>query len=318
MTQVVVLDDYQDVARHYADWSSLGADVEIRFDPRHHADPDELVTTLVGVDVVVAMRERTPFPTEVLDRLPDLRLLVTTGMKNASIDLDAARARGITVCGTGQLATPAAEHTWALILSALRHVPTEDALIRSGGWQATVGGDLAGRTLGVVGLGRLGSRVARVALAFDMRVVAWSQNLTAATAAEHGAERVEKDELFATADVITLHLRLSDRTRGIVGAHELGLMKPNALLVNTARGPLVDEDALVGALESGRLGAATLDVYDVEPLPADHPLRRSPRAVLTPHIGYVTDGSYTAYFIGAVEDIRAWLGGSPIRVLNGP
>lgn len=318
MTQVVVLDDYQDVARDYADWASLGPDVEVRFDPDHHADPDELVAVLEGVDVVVAMRERTPFPAEVLDRLPDLRLLVTTGMKNASIDLAAARARGVTVCGTGQLATPAAEHTWALLLSALRHVPAEDALIRSGGWQATLGGDLAGRTLGVVGLGRLGSRVARVARAFDMRVIAWSQNLTAATAAEQDVEWVEKDELFSTADIVTLHLRLSDRTRGVVGARELGLMKPNALLVNTSRGPLVDEGALLSALESGRLGAAALDVYDVEPLPADHPLRSAPRTVLTPHIGYVTEGSYTAYFTGAVEDVRAWLDGSPIRVLNGP
>lgn len=316
MTQVVVLDDYQDVASEYADWSSLGADVHVRFDHEHHTDTDELVALLSGADVVVAMRERTPFPAELLDRLPGLRLLVTTGTKNASIDLTAARERGITVCGTGQLATAAAEHTWALLLSALRHVPTEDALLRAGGWQATVGGDLAGRTLGVVGLGRLGSRVARVARAFDMRVIAWSQNLATEAAAEQGVERVDKDTLFATADIVTLHLRLSDRTLGIVGERELGLMKPNALLVNTSRGPLVDEDALVAALESGRLGAAALDVYGVEPLPADHPLRRAPRTVLTPHVGYVTEGSYTAYFTGAVEDIRAWLDGAPVRVLG--
>lgn len=317
MTQVVVLDDYQQVAKEYADWSGLGPDVRVRFEREHHAGADELVEALAGVEVVVAMRERTPFPADVLDRLPDLRLLVTTGAKNASIDLAAASERGITVCGTGQLPTAAAEHTWALILAALRHVPTEDALIRSGGWQATVGGDLAGRTLGVVGLGRLGSRVARVAQAFEMRVVAWSQNLTAESAAEQGVERVEKDELLSTADVVTLHLRLSERTRGIVGARELALMKPNALLINTSRGPLVDEPALVEALESGRLGGAALDVYDVEPLPVDHPLRRAPRTVLTPHVGYVTEGSYTAYFTGAVEDIRAWLAGSPVRVLNG-
>ncbi|HET7303226.1 MAG TPA: D-2-hydroxyacid dehydrogenase family protein [Segeticoccus sp.] len=316
VTQVVVLDDYQDVAREYADWSGLGPDVRVRFDHEHRSG-DGLVRSLTGAEVVVAMRERTPFPVDVLGRLPDLRLLVTTGMKNASIDLDAARAQGVTVCGTGQLATAAAEHTWALILAALRHVPTEDALVRSGGWQATVGGDLASRTLGVVGLGRLGSRVARVARAFDMRVVAWSQHLTAAAAAEHDVERVEKGELFATADIVTLHLRLSDRTRGIVGRPELHRMKPKALLVNTSRGPLVDEAALVAALESGRLGGAALDVYDTEPLPADHPLRRAPRTVLTPHVGYVTGGSYTAYFSGAVEDIRAWLDGSPVRVLNG-
>jgi phosphoglycerate dehydrogenase-like enzyme len=259
VTQVVVLDDYQDVAREYADWSGLGPDVRVRFDHEHRSG-DDLVRSLTGAEVVVAMRERTPFPVDVLGRLPDLRLLVTTGMKNASIDLDAARAQGVTVCGTGQLATAAAEHTWALILAALRHVPTEDA---------------------------------------------------------HDVERVEKGELFATADIVTLHLRLSDRTRGIVGRPELHRMKPKALLVNTSRGPLVDEAALVAALESGRLGGAALDVYDTEPLPADHPLRRAPRTVLTPHVGYVTGGSYTAYFSGAVEDIRAWLDGSPVRVLNG-
>lgn len=315
-TRVVVLDDYQHAAAQFADWAALGPDVHVEFDSVHR-DANLLPGVLAGAAVVVAMRERTAFPAELLDRLPDLRLLITSGMQNASIDLAAARERGVTVCGTPSLTPPTAELTWALILAALRHVPAEDALLRSGGWQATVGGDLAGRTLGVIGLGRLGSRVARVGRAFDMDVVAWSQHLTAEAAAEHGARRVGKDELLATADVITLHVRLSDRTRGLIGARELALMKPTAVLVNTSRGPVVDEQALLVALGEERIAAAALDVYDVEPLPAEHPLRAAPRTVLTPHLGYVTQDNYRGYFTGAVEDIAGWLAGQPVRVLNG-
>ncbi|QAY62445.1 D-2-hydroxyacid dehydrogenase family protein [Xylanimonas allomyrinae] len=313
--RIAVLDDYQMVARTYADWDSLGADVV--FHSEHHADADALVAALAGVDVVVAMRERTTFDAAVLARLPDLRLLVTTGRANAAIDLDAARAHGVVVAGTDSPSSATPEHTWALILSLLRHVPEESARMRAGGWQQTIGTDLDTRTLGVVGLGRLGARVATVGQAFGMDVVAWSQNLDPATAARHGVRAVAKDELFATADVVSVHYKLSPRSVGIVGAAELALMKPTAFLVNTSRGPLVDTDALLGALHDGRIAGAGLDVYDAEPLPADHPLRSAPRTVLTPHLGYVTDGTYRVWFRQVVEDIAAWAAGSPIRVLGG-
>src|SRR4051794_10532908 len=262
------------------------------------------------------MRERTPFPRSLLERLPDLRLLVTTGAKNASIDVAAAVERGVLVCGTGAHPPGTAELTWALILSIARHLPEEMANVRTGGWQTTVGIDLAGRRLGIVGLGRLGTRVARIGQAFEMDVVAWSQNLTDERAAEAGVRRVEKEELFGTSDVVTVHLQLSDRTRGLIGADELALMKPTAILVNTSRGPIVDQQALLAALVEHRLGGAGVDVYDREPLPADHPLRNAPGLVATPHLGYVTEATYEVFFRDAVEDVAAWMRGAPVRQLG--
>jgi phosphoglycerate dehydrogenase-like enzyme len=265
--------------------------------------------------VVVAMRERTPLPREVITALPRLRLIVSTGRRNPVIDVEAARERGIPVCGTGSLSTAPAELTWALILGLARDLVTEATQVRDGGWQTALGRDLAGSTLGILGLGRIGAQVAAVGAAFGMRVQAWSQNLTDERAAEVGVERVELDALLAGADVVTLHLVLSDRTRGLVGARELGLMKPDALLVNTSRAGLVDTPALVEALHAGRLGGLGVDVFDEEPLPADHPLRSTPRTLATPHVGYVTRNVYRNFFAGVVEDIAAYLEGEPIRTL---
>lgn len=312
--RIAILDDYQNVALSLADWTSLDAEIEVF--TSHIGDPDELATRLAGFDVVVAMRERTPFPAQLLSRLPDLKLLVTTGARNAAIDLDAARRQGITVCGTGGLASPTVELTWALILAAARNLATELPGMRAGAWQTTVGTGLSGRTLGLLGLGRLGSRVAKVGQAFGMETIAWSQNLTAERAAEHGVTAVSKSELFARADVLSIHLVLSDRTRGLVGAAELAQMKPTALLVNTSRGPIVDEAALLESLRTNRIGGAALDVFDIEPLPADHPLRSLPNVVLTPHLGYVTRENYEIFFRDVVEDIAAYRAGKPVRVIT--
>jgi phosphoglycerate dehydrogenase-like enzyme len=312
--RIAVLDDYQLVGRRFADWDSLRGNVQ--FHSEHLAEPAALAAALAGVDVVVAMRERTPFTAEVLDLLPDLRLLVTTGRANAAIELAAARARGVVVCGTDSPSSATPELTWALILAVARHVPQEDARLRAGGWQHTIGTDLAGRRLGIVGLGRLGTRVAAVGRAFGMDVVAWSTNLDAAAAAAADVRAVGKEELFATSDVVTVHYKLSARSAGIVGRDDLARMKPTAFLINTSRGPLVDTEALLEALHAGRIGGAGLDVYDVEPLPVDHPLRSAPRTVLTPHLGYVTEDTYTTFFTQAVEDIAAWAAGSPVRVLG--
>lgn len=316
--RIAVLDDHQQVAASSADWGEL----ETRFGARvefvqQHLLGDDLVARVGDADVLVAMRERTPFDAGLLARLPALRLLVTTGMANASIDVAAARAQGVTVCGTRSLPGPAAEQTWALLLAVLRQVPAADAAVRRGDWQDDVppGGDLAGATLGLLGLGRLGQRVARVALAFEMRVLAWSQNLDPDLAQSLGVLPVAKDDLLRHSDVVSLHLRLSERTRGVVGADELALMKPTAVLVNTSRGPLVDQAALVDALRAGRLGGAGLDVFDEEPLPADHPLRSAPRTVLAPHLGYVTDRGYRLFYGDAVDDIAAWAAGAPIRLV---
>jgi phosphoglycerate dehydrogenase-like enzyme len=314
--RIAVLDDYQSVAHTFTDWSQLPEPAEVVEFHDHVADPGALVARLEPFDVVIAMRERTRFSREVLERLPNLKLLVTTGMKNKSIDVEAAQERGITVCGTGSQATATAELTWGLILASLRNIPLEDASMRAGGWQQTIGGDLAGATLGVVGLGRLGGQVAKVGQAFGMDVIAWSQNLTDERAAEHGVRRVEKDELFATADVVTIHLLWSKRTRGLIGADDFALMKHTAVFVNTSRGPIVDEAALIHALREGTIAGAGIDVYDHEPLPRDHPLRELRRAVLTPHLGYVTRGSYEVYYREAVEDVAAFLAGSPVRVLT--
>ena len=317
--KIVVLDDYQRVARDYGPFDSL-PDVALEVLHEHIADPDALVAALRGADVVVAMRERTPFPAALFDRLPDLRLLVTTGMANAAIDLPAAAGHGVTVCGTTMYGSTkssnTAELTWALILATRRHLVAEDRALREGRWQTTIGTDLAGSTLGVLGLGRLGSQVARIAHAFDMRVLAWSQNLTPARAAEAGATWVPRETLFAESDVLTVHLKLSERTTGLVGAADLAAMKPSAVLINTSRGPIVDQAALVGALHAGAIAGAGLDVYDFEPLPLDSPLRTAPNTVLLPHLGYVTEAGYRTMYQQIVEDIAAWRAGAPLRLLT--
>jgi len=315
LPRVAVLDDYQQVALAAADWSALDGRVAIDVFTDHQDDEDAIARRLEPYAVVVAMRERTPFPRSLLERLPRLRVLVTTAQRNASIDVAAADERGVVVCGTSMLTAGTPELTWGLILAAHRHLETELANARGGGWQTTVGTELAGRTIGLLGLGRIGSRVARYAAAFDMRVLAWSQHLTADRATEHGAELVEPDELFARSGVVSLHLRLSDRTRGLVGARELQLLGPDGWLVNTSRGPLVDEAALLDALRRRQIAGAALDVYDDEPMSPDHPLRSLPNALLTPHIGYVTRQNYAVFFAGVVEDVVAWLDGDPVRVV---
>jgi phosphoglycerate dehydrogenase-like enzyme len=312
--RIAILDDYQHAALTSADWGSLDAEVSVFHS--HIPDTGDLVAELRPFDVIVAMRERTPFTSERIGLLPQLQLLVTTGMRNASIDVAAANAAGITVCGTRGSAGATPELTWALILSLVRHVPAEDRAIREGGWQHTLGFGLSGRTLGVVGFGNIGRRVAAIGQAFGMEVIAWSQHLSAGVAAEHGVTAVSKDELFATSDVITVHYKLSDRSAGLVGERQLGLMKPTAFIVNTSRGPIVDSDALLTALSSGAIAGAALDVYDEEPLPGGNPLRSAPRTVLTPHVGYVTDDGYRMFYGDAVEDIAAFAAGRPVRVLS--
>src|SRR5688572_2782629 len=315
MIRVAALDDYQGVALKKGDWSKLPADTDVTSFGDHIDDRDALVARLEPFDVIVAMRERTPFPRSLVERLPNLKLLITTGARNASFDLVALKERGVTVCATGSLSSPTAELAWGLIIGLLRHIAEEDANVRAGGWQRTIGPSLAGATLGCLGLGNLGSQVAKVGKAFDMDVIAWSQNLTAERAAEAGARLVTKEELFAQSDVVTVHLVLSDRSRGLVGASEFALMKPGAYIVNTSRGPIVDEGALVDALRSRRIGGAALDVFDIEPLPGNHALRSLPNTLITPHLGYVTDEGYDIFYRDAVEDILAWLAGSPVRQL---
>ena len=314
--RVAVLDDYQGVALASADWASLGSDVAVQAFSDHLADRDRLVERLAGFAVVVAMRERTPFPRDLLARLPDLQLLVTTGMKNASIDVPAAGELGITVCGTPLAGGSTVELTWALIMAVTRDIPGEDSRTRAGRWQQYLPVDLAGSTLGVVGLGRLGRRVSAIANAVGMKVLAWSRHLTAAAAADHGAEYAGLQELFERSDIVTVHVPLSDSSRGLVGAGELRLLGPDGFLVNTSRGPVVDQAALVDALRAGTIAGAALDVFDVEPLPADHPLCHTPRTVLSPHVGFVGKRAYRVAYGGAVEDVRAWLEGAPIRVLS--
>ncbi len=315
-TTVAVLDDYQGVALNCADWGVLEGAAEVSVFREFLGDQDELVRALEPFEVIVAMRERTAFPADMLAALPNLRLLITTGMMNASIDVEAASAQGITVCGTSGLLPPTSELTWGLIHSLARNIPGEQNAMREGRWQVSLGTELSGHTLGILGLGPLGRRVARVALAFDMRVVAWSQNLTTEAAAEHGVEWLPKNDLLAQSDFVTIHMRLSDRSRGLVGAHELSLMKPTAYLINTSRGPIVDSDALVAALHARTIAGAGIDVYETEPLPMDHPLRAAPNTVLTPHIGYVARDTYEIFYTQAVEDIQGWLAGSPVRVIS--
>jgi len=315
-----ILDDYQGVALDMADWSALrDRGIEIAVERFPFADEDDVVRSLRESELVAAMRERTPFPKRVVDRLPNLKLLITTGMRNASFDMTALKACGVTVCGTGGPGggnEDTAELAWGLILGAARRIAEDHAFMRHGGWQTRIGNRLAGKTLGLLGLGRLGSAVARVGLAFGMKAIAWSQNLTAEKAAAQGVERVEKDELFRRSDVLSVHLVLSDRSRGLVGAREIGLMKPTAIVVNTSRGPICDTEAIIAALKQGRLAYAGFDVYDKEPLPLDHPLRSAPNVILTPHIGYVTEENYRSSYPQIVENITAFLDGKPVRVIG--
>lgn len=314
--RVAVLDDYQDVALTSTDWSALPPDVEVTTFRDHLAVEDALAARLQDFDAIVAMRERTPFPRSLLSRLPKLRLLITTGRRNAVIDVAAANEAGITVCGTLSVGYPTAELTWGLILALTRRIPQEDAAIRAGKWQTSIGPGLRDKVLGIMGLGNQGSWVAGYGKAFGMEVIAWSQNLTAERAAERGANLVTKEELLRRSDVLTIHLVLSDRTRGIVGADELAMMKPSAYLINTSRGPIVDELALARALEDGTIAGAGIDVFDVEPLAPDHPLLRAPNTVLTPHIGYVSTENSRVFFDHIVEDIKAFLEGKPVRVIE--
>ncbi|MGQ4347977.1 D-2-hydroxyacid dehydrogenase family protein [Streptomyces sp. SAS_275] len=312
--RIAILDDYQGVALSLADWDSLNSDIDIFHNA--FADEEAAVAALSAYDVVEAMRERTPFPASTLNALHDLKLLVTTGPVNAAIDADAARQAGISVCGTGYFSSPAMELTWALILSAARLVPQEVDSVRRGGWQVGLGTGLRGATLGVLGLGRIGSQVAEIGRAFGMQTIAWSRNLTPADAQAKGTEYVSQEELFARSDVVSIHLVLSELNRGIVGERELGLMKPTATLVNTSRGPLVDEAALIRALSEHRIASAALDVFEQEPLPPDHALRSLPNAVVTPHIGFVTRDLYEVFYRDAVEDIAAWMADAPVRSLT--
>jgi phosphoglycerate dehydrogenase-like enzyme len=312
-----VLDDYQNVAMRMADWSPIAKDVEIEVFHRPLGDAAAITRALQNFSIVCAMRERTLFSKAVFDGLPNLRLLVTTGMRNAAIDVAAASERNVMVCGTDVTGHPTPELAFGLILELARKIGHENARLKAGAWwQETVGIDLFGKTLGLLGLGRLGSRAAAIGRAFGMQLIAWSQNLTAEKAREAGATRVEKDELFGRADFITIHMVLSPRTRGLVGVRELGLMKKTAFLINTSRGPIVEEAALIAALRERRIAGAGLDVYNVEPLAQDHPLRKMDNAVITPHLGYVTEDTLRIFYSGTVEDIRAWLDGKPVRVLG--
>ncbi|WP_030019167.1 D-2-hydroxyacid dehydrogenase family protein [Streptomyces monomycini] len=313
-----VLDDFQDIATTAADWTPVQDRVDVVSFTRHFATEDELAAELAGFDIVVTLRERVPFPASLFARLPRLRLLVASGLRNSVIDFAAAAEHGVTVCGTQSASTPPVELTWALLLGLARGVAAESAALRRGGpWQSTVGTDLHGRRLGLLGLGKIGSRGAQVGTAFGMDVVAWSQNLTEERTAEVGVGRAaSKEELLATSDFVSVHLALGDRTRGLLGAPELALLKPTAYLVNTSRAAVVDQDALLAALHEGRFAGAGIDVFDTEPLPADHPVRTAPRLLATPHLGYVTWDNYRTYYGQAVEDIQAYLAGSPVRVLG--
>jgi phosphoglycerate dehydrogenase-like enzyme len=313
-----VLNDFQNVATTAADWSPVAGDVEVVSFPEHFATEDALVAAVAGFDVLVTLRERVRFPASLLARLPRLRLLVASGMRNAAIDLAAARDQGVTVCGTASSATPPLEQTWALLLGLARHTVAENTALRAGGpWQSTVGTDLHGRRLGVLGLGRIGSRVAQVGQAFGMDVHAWSRNLAQERAGEAGVTLAASlEELLRGSDFVTIHLKLGDRTRGLLGAAELALMKPTAYLVNTSRSAIVDTEALLAALHAGTIAGAGVDVFDTEPLPADDPMRTAPRLLATPHLGYVSDSNYRTYYTQAVENIRAYLDGTPLRVLT--
>jgi phosphoglycerate dehydrogenase-like enzyme len=317
MARVAVLDDYQRVAMGVVDWSTLPAGTEVKAFQDHLFDEDALAERLASFDIIMGMRERTPMRRSLLQRLPNLRLLLTTGMGNASFDFPAATELGIVCCGTSMGGGPStSELAWGLILALAKKIRVEDAAVRAGAWQLGLGEAVNERTLGIVGLGRLGSVTARVGLAFNMRVLAWSQNLTPERAQEAGVTYATKDELFSRSDYISIHYTLSDRSRGMIGAREFGLMKPTAYLINTSRGPIVDEQALIQALRSKSIAGAGLDVFDIEPLPLDHPLRDMENVVITPHLGYVTEEGYKTMFGQTLENIQAFLAGDPVRVIN--
>ncbi len=313
-----VIEDFQSVAITVVDWSPVTDDVEIVTFTEHLATVDEAATALDGFDIVVTLRERVPFPAELFARLPRLRLLVASGMRNSVIDFDAARRHGVEVCGTASSSTPPVELTWALLLGLARGIVPEATALRTGGpWQSTLGADLHGRTLGLLGLGKIGARVARVGLAFGMDVVAWSRNLTKERTDEVGVTlAASKEELLAGSDFVSVHLALGERTRGLIGAAELARMRPTAYLINTSRAAIVDTEALLAALNAGTIAGAATDVFDVEPLPADDPVRSTPRLLATPHLGYVSRANYETYYGQAVEDIRAFLDGRPVRRLG--
>ena len=317
MVRAAILDDYQNVAMAFADWSRIAKDVEIKVFNKPFGSQDEAIKALQGFAVVVGMRERTPLPRKVVEALPDLKLLITTGARNNSFDIKACAERGVTVCGTGAAGSPTTGIAFGLMLELTRRIGFENARLKAGApWQTTIGRDLEGLTLGILGLGKLGQRSAAVGKAFGMKTITWSQNLTEEKAKAAGADYVSKDDLFRNADFVTIHLVLSDRSRGLVGAKELGLMKKSAYLINTSRGPIVDEKALIAVLQSKSIAGAGLDVFDIEPLPLDHPFRKMDNVVITPHLGYVSEQNYRKYFPDIVEDIRAWLDGKPVRVIE--
>jgi phosphoglycerate dehydrogenase-like enzyme len=312
-----ILDDYQNVVLKVTDWSKVSGDLDIKVFNEHLGGPDNVVKALQGFGIVCAMRERTGFPRAVIEKLPDLKLLITTGLRNASIDVAAAKERGVVVCGTPSVGNPTSGIAIGLMLELTRRIGYENARMKAAvPWQSTIGVDLDGLTLGVLGLGKLGTRTANIAKAFGMKVIAWSQNLTPEKCKEAGVDYVSKEDLFRQADFVTIHVILSQRTRGLVGAKELGLMKPSAYIINTSRGPIIDEAALLAVLRDKKIAGAGLDVFDVEPLPTDHPLRKLDNAVLTPHLGYVAMQNYRAYYGGVVDDIRAFLDGKAVRVME--
>jgi phosphoglycerate dehydrogenase-like enzyme len=305
--KIAILDDYQNVALEMADWSSIAGRADITVFNDHIADPDAVIERLLPFDVICVMRERTPLPREIIERLPQLKLIASTGSRNASIDTVAAGERGIRVTATGYRSTPTIEMTWALILASARHIIRESNSVRDGSWQTSIGRELDGKVLGVLGLGNIGREVARIGIAFGMKIIAWSQNMTPEITEAAGATLVTKEELFRQANVATVHLILSKRTRGLVGAAELALMKPNSWLINTSRGPIVDEGALIQSLRARTIAGAALDVFDTEPLPADHPFRTFENVLATPHVGYVSEDLYRTFYGGAAASITAWL-----------
>jgi phosphoglycerate dehydrogenase-like enzyme len=316
MKKLAIIDDYENAALANADWGRLTGKVHIEAFSDHLDNEDDVVERLCDFEIVFLMRERTPFGASLFARLPKLEHVITSGKRNASIDLDAAREHGVVVSGTPILPYPAAEHAWALLLALAKRIPQDDRRMRDGQWGEGLNLGLRGKTLGVIGLGKLGGQVATVGLAFGMDVLAWSHNLTAERCAEIGTRLASKEELLAASDFVTIHLVLGERSRGLIGADELNLMKPSAFIINTSRGPIVDEDALIDALRSGRIAGAGLDVYDTEPLPGDHPLRALPNTVLTPHQGYVTRENFRIFYETAIENIERWLDGRPVNVLN--
>jgi phosphoglycerate dehydrogenase-like enzyme len=318
MTRIAVLDDYLDQYRDLADWDSLPSSCDVTFFTKHLGwDEDKVAEALKDFDVIVGVRERTPFPESQIAKLPNLKLLMTTGMNNASFDNDGARKHDVTICGTRSLSHPTIEHAWAMILGLFKQLPAKDKAMRDGGWQAGLSIGLRGKTLGVLGLGRLGSQVAQIGLAFGMDVIAWSQNLTQEKCDEVGTIRcVDKDALFKESDVLTIHYKLSKRSEGLIGAKEFGLMKPTAYIVNTSRGPIIDEQALLDALMGNKIAGAGIDVYWQEPLPAGHPIRKLDNTLLTGHVGYVMKENLELNMADMVENIKAWLDGKPVRVMN--